>query len=182
MKPILPMSTLVLWGMALVLSISFLPACGGSTEPDDPPISGIARTAENGTLIEDDPTDWLPRLTESGTGGGGGGVVVTPPATNDPLALGPAFPNPTTSKVSLQFALAEKANVRIWVVDSNGDKVQDLVAGDSLAAGQFTIDWEVRDQSGTALVPPGLYRVHFSARRGGNSTEARSFGDVMVEL
>ena len=182
MTPILPMSTLVLWGMALVLSISFLPACGSSTEPDDPPISGIARTAENGTLIEDDPTDWLPRLAESGTGGGGGGgVVVSPPVTDDPLALGPAFPNPTTSKVSLQFALAEKANVRIWVVDSDGNKVQDLIAGNSLVAGQFTIDWEVRDQSGAALVPPGLYRVYFSARYGQKSTEARSFGDVKVE-
>lgn len=180
MKPVFPMSALVLWGLAFVLSIFFLPACGGSTDPEDPPISGIARTAENGIVIEDDPTDWQPRLTESGAGGGG--VVVTPPATNDPLTLGPAFPNPATSTVSLQFALAETSTVRIWVVDSNGEKVQDLVAGDNLAAGQFTIDWEVRDQSGTALVAPGLYRVHFSARRGGNSTEARSFGDVMVEL
>lgn len=166
------------WGLALVLSILFLPSCGGSTDPDDPPISGIVRTEANGAIIEEDVLDWQPRMVESSGGGGGVGVVHT---GDSDFAFAPAYPNPATESTALSFTLPENAVVHVWVVDKDGDKVQDLIAGDALSAGQHTIEWQVKDGSGDVLVPPGLYRVYFLIKHGKDLTEVRSFGDVGVE-
>lgn len=177
MRRIFPPFTLYLWGAAFLLSIFFLPSCGGSTDPDEPPISGIVETNDIGAILQEDPADWLPRMVTSS----GGGTVIVPDPTSEFFSVGPAFPNPASAKTRLQFALGEKAQVHIWVVDADGNRVQDVMEGDSLTAGQFMVDWNLRNSSGNRLVAPGLYRVRFLVRHGQNSTEERSFGDVQVE-
>jgi len=75
--------------------------------------------------------------------------------------LRPAMPNPFNPQTTLSFSLKEDAVVELAVFSLRGERVCQLVS-ESRSAGEHSVIWNGRDQSGAAL-PSGVYLARFSA-------------------
>jgi hypothetical protein len=87
--------------------------------------------------------------------------VVTPAPMYEGLELA-AWPNPTLRSVSVEFRLAEAANVRLEVYDVRGGRVASIVDGRILGAGVHRATWDGRDASGSRAAA-GVYLVRATA-------------------
>lgn len=76
--------------------------------------------------------------------------------------LGAAAPNPAAGPVTVRFSLAERARVRLEVLDLLGRRVRVLVADEWLRAGWHAWEWDGRSAAGRASAP-GVYRVRLCA-------------------
>jgi hypothetical protein len=118
---------------------------------------GITPTDPQGTVVGlPDPSDW-------GCLGGQASVPAdVPPQPPTQVCFNPAYPNPSSSGVSLSFTLPRASLVSIAVYgQKHGPHSAFLVrtlAEQNLAAGVFTQLWDGNDDQG-ARVPPGLYRA-----------------------
>jgi len=94
-------------------------------------------------------------------------------AVSDPGARGvrfaPPAPNPFRLDTRLRFALVEPGRVTIRLFDTGGRAVRTLAAG-TWEAGEHSVVWDGRDESGRA-VSSGTYFARLSA--GGRTTERR---------
>lgn len=79
-------------------------------------------------------------------------VTGTLPVT---YSLGQNYPNPFNPSTTIRYALPEKAQVRIEVVNLLGQRVAILV-NETLAAGEHSVVWNGTDNSG-AQVASGIY-------------------------
>jgi len=77
------------------------------------------------------------------------------------LVLGPPVPNPFSVTTSLSIDLPEASRVHLWVADSDGLVVRDLVDA-QLPAGTHAYHWDGRDGSG-ARAPAGVYIARLTA-------------------
>ncbi|MBN1781138.1 T9SS type A sorting domain-containing protein [bacterium] len=77
------------------------------------------------------------------------------PALPERFALHPAYPNPFNPVTSVTFDLPEDAEVTLWIINSRGQCIRDLVSG-SRKAGTHVIQWDARDNRGIA-VTSGMY-------------------------
>jgi hypothetical protein len=147
------------------------------------PFEGITQTDPNGNVIgEPDEHDWgcvdrgggsaapgaasragstRSRTATADEGVTGLGVPVPPPTS---VCMYPAAPNPANAGTRLQFALPSSAHVMLRVYSrskGHGPRetavVRELL-DTNLAAGQFTLIWDLTDGHGNPL-PPGIYRV-----------------------
>jgi len=80
--------------------------------------------------------------------------------------LAPPSPNPARGAATLRFGLPRPAVVEFALYDQQGRRVRSLLSG-TQPAGERTITWDGRDESGRAL-PAGLYFVRLA-------TEGRTF-------
>jgi len=78
-----------------------------------------------------------------------------------------AFPNPSGSKVLLQFRLEREGKAAIAIYDSKGRRVRGL-AEQVRAAGWNVVEWDGRDDRGRA-VPEGTYFARLAAPDGTRS-------------
>ena len=151
----------------MLLSLSLLSSCG-VFDPDDIDISGITRTSEDGTVIENDPDDWRMQ-----------GVVG---AGQTFASVKPAYPNPVSSEkaVTFCFSLQVSADVQYNVVNKDGEKVSQILS-DRLDSGSYLFAWDFKD-SDRNKVSPGLYRVtatFVDAPKGENHLS--TYGDIEIE-
>lgn len=77
------------------------------------------------------------------------------------LRLGPAQPNPAERATRFAFELPRATAIELVVHDLTGRAVRVLSRG-AHAAGRFTVDWDLRDDTGHA-VPAGIYFVRLVA-------------------
>jgi len=82
------------------------------------------------------------------------------------MFLAPPAPNPARGATTLRFGLPRPARVELALYDQQGRRVRSLLSG-TQPAGERTITWDGRDESGRAL-PAGLYFVRLA-------TEGRTF-------
>ncbi len=75
-------------------------------------------------------------------------------------ALGQCHPNPFNPQTSLPFTLTEAGRVDLRVYDVSGNLVKILVAGETRAAGEYTVVWHGRDQAGNKA-SAGVYFYQF---------------------
>jgi len=73
-------------------------------------------------------------------------------ATN---SLGMNYPNPFSSKTTINYSLVEKNNVVIDIFSSNGKKINTIV-NTRLPAGSYSVDWDGNDNNDNT-VPAGIY-------------------------
>ena len=170
---------------AAVASLTLLGAAPPHRLPPclNTPFEGITQTDPNGNVIgEPDKHDWgcvdrgsggaapgaasrtAPARARTATADEGAtalGVPVGPPPA---LCMEPAAPNPASAGTRLQFALPSSAHVTLSVYSrsqGHGPRetvvVRELMDTD-LAAGQFTLIWDLTDEHGNPL-PPGIYRA-----------------------
>jgi flagellar hook assembly protein FlgD len=71
------------------------------------------------------------------------------------------MPNPFNPQTTLNFSLKDDAMVDLAVFSLRGERVRQLVS-ESRSAGEHSIVWNGRDQSGAAL-PSSVYLARFSA-------------------
>ena len=62
------------------------------------------------------------------------------------------FPNPASRQITLQYSLAEQANVSVQVVNLTGEQVALLQPGTTLPSGQYQLEYSMN-------LPAGLYFV-----------------------
>lgn len=94
-----------------------------------------------------------------------GTVSAESPAQVTALALGSAFPNPTTGLVTLPLRLAEAdAAVLVRVLDVTGRVVAVLADGAAMPAGEHRLEWDA------SRLPAGLYIVQVQAATGTATT------------
>ncbi len=79
-------------------------------------------------------------------------------------ALEPSYPNPFDSSTMVRFALESPSEVRLEIFDSSGRLVRTLASGPH-GAGEFSIDWNGRDDGGRD-VSPGVYFNRLTTERG----------------
>lgn len=72
----------------------------------------------------------------------------------------PAVPNPFNPRTEIMFELAREANISLDVYDLEGRKVRTL-ARESLAAGEYRMVWNGRDEGGR-LLGSGVYLVRLA--------------------
>jgi hypothetical protein len=90
-----------------------------------------------------------------------GTVEVAGPALPRAVFLAPPAPNPARGATTLRFGLPRAARVELALYDQQGRRVRSLLGG-MQPAGERTIAWDGRDESGRAL-PAGLYFVRLAA-------------------
>ena len=150
---------------SILLCLALFISCG-TTDPATSEISGITRTYENGTVVEVDPDDW--RVTV---------------ASGDPTlwaTIAPASPNPATSWCEFNFRVSRPVLLQLYIVNREGEEVRAL-ANDSFAtAGDFLVEWDLKDNEGE-LLAPGLYRAIISLTDA-NAPDNRitSYGDIEI--
>ncbi len=83
------------------------------------------------------------------------------PAMPTVTVLRKAMPNPFNPQTTLSFSLKEDAMVDLAVFSLRGERVRQLVS-ENRAAGEYSIVWNGRNQSG-AVLPSGVYLARFSA-------------------
>jgi hypothetical protein len=82
------------------------------------------------------------------------------------------YPNPFNPTTNVKFAIPAKSNVEIVVFDMLGRKVRTLVS-ENLAANVYSVEWNGRNDNGTALAS-GIYNIRMTA----NSELGNTFTDV----
>jgi hypothetical protein len=90
-----------------------------------------------------------------------GTVDVPGPALPRAVFLAPPAPNPARGATTLRFGLPREARVELALYDQQGRRVRSLLSG-TQPAGERTITWDGRDESGRAL-PAGLYFVRLAS-------------------
>jgi hypothetical protein len=95
-----------------------------------------------------------------------GTVDVPGAAVPRAVFLAPPAPNPAHGATTLRFGLPRTAKVELALYDQQGRRVRSLLGG-MQPAGEQTITWNGRDESGRSL-PAGLYFVRLA-------TEGRTF-------
>lgn len=85
----------------------------------------------------------------------------TGPVLPTQFALSQNQPNPFSSATTIRFALPRATQIRLEVFDSQGRRVRTLAQGD-WAAGYQSIDWDKRNEAGSA-VRPGVYLYRLTA-------------------
>ncbi len=78
------------------------------------------------------------------------------------VSLGPAYPNPFRSQVSMRLELPREDRVRLEVYDVLGRRVKVLADGD-YAPGAHEFTWDGRNEIG-ARVEAGIYMIHLEAQ------------------
>jgi hypothetical protein len=66
-----------------------------------------------------------------------------------------AWPNPSASEVTIEYALPADSNVRITIHDCRGRRVRSL-GGAAQACGPHRLEWDGKDAKGRG-VGPGIY-------------------------
>ncbi|MCK4578806.1 MAG: hypothetical protein KAU50_08445 [Candidatus Marinimicrobia bacterium] len=128
---------------------------------DQEEFTGITETDYLGRLIgEIDSTDW-----DAPDSSGNGGIP-------DRYAFNPAYPNPTSVSLTLQWQLPVSSQTSLVILAAVDDTVVQLVKG-MLPAGSFRVIWSLQDADSTR-VPAAIYRAVFQA---GNY---QSHGDIQV--
>lgn len=91
-------------------------------------------------------------------------LAAEPPAPTTWAVLGPSFPNPASSRMSIPFSLAAPGRVALRLYDASGRFVTTLFDGEA-RAGSFAAPWDGLDDSGRR-VPAGIYFAHLSGAPG----------------
>jgi len=91
---------------------------------------------------------------------------------NDDVAAPPPSslncgPNPFTASTSVRFALKNASRCSLSVFNLRGQRAR-ILQDTALGAGEHSVDWDGRDDSGSRL-PSGLYIVRLSAANGSRS-------------
>lgn len=84
-------------------------------------------------------------------------LVGVEPSSTGRVELGPAFPNPSSDRVTLQFSLPHESDVTIAAYDITGRRLRTLRQG-RVEPGVNFVDWNYRDDTGEQ-VPTGLYLI-----------------------
>jgi hypothetical protein len=140
----------------LICSLLFLVQCSDDetvmgTDTGSKAFEGITITSEAGTVMGGDSDDWCY-------------IAGTPKASDlipNHYSMYPAFPNPCYDNISFQYDLPLMVDVYITIVNVSGDTVRTL-AYYGQAPGTYTLDWDLRDNGGTA-VTPGIYHCLLEA-------------------
>jgi hypothetical protein len=116
---------------------------------------GTAGTGVNGTIVGSVTTNW----TRVGCGPWVTGVDDQQPALE--FALRSVSPNPMRKDASFTFALPQRAEVSMEVVDLQGRRVATVAQG-QYEAGVHRVSWNGATRAG-GPAPAGVYFVRFSA-------------------
>ena len=81
------------------------------------------------------------------------------------LALMQASPNPFSSSTIIGYSVPGSGDVRLEVYDMSGRLVNRLEDSESAEAGEYSIEWDGRDASGS-LVPDGVYLYRLTTSEG----------------
>jgi len=85
------------------------------------------------------------------------------------FALGQNYPNPFNPTTSIEYNVADAANVSIRIYNVLGQQVRTLVNG-QMSPGRYTVQWDARDEAGQSM-PSGLYIYRMEA---GSFSQTRS--------
>jgi hypothetical protein len=85
-------------------------------------------------------------------------VAVTQDAIPDRFDLGPVFPNPTSGRSRLEFAVPRESYVEVTVHDVQGRRLAYLAAG-RYQPGRYQITWNGEVEHRRA--PTGLYFIRY---------------------
>ncbi len=83
-------------------------------------------------------------------------TAVPPGNTPDAVSILRASPNPFSPRTTISYELDAPATVDLSIFDARGRRVQTLVGGQWLAAGEHQVTWDGRDAKGRA-VAGGVY-------------------------
>jgi FG-GAP-like repeat/FG-GAP repeat len=89
------------------------------------------------------------------------GVAAVPPPTHRPIALGPAWPNPTHGGIAIRFSVAGPGRAILRIFDVQGRLVRSFADG-TWSPGEHDVYWDRRTSSGT-LAPAGVYFCELTA-------------------
>ena len=146
------MNHLVVISVSITCAVLSFIGCKNSVEPPRNPTPGITVTQRDGSggykVLSVDTADWRlnpqpkPDFQFEQTG---------------PLStyISPAFPNPSSDSVSIQFSLSSGGSVTFRIFDADSNLVRDLFEQD-LGAGFCRVNWNLKDDTGTR-VKPGFY-------------------------
>ncbi|MFQ5605140.1 MAG: FG-GAP-like repeat-containing protein [bacterium] len=79
------------------------------------------------------------------------------------------YPNPFNPTTNVKFVLPNKNTISLKIFNSRGREVRTLIAGEVYAAGEHTVQWDARDDSGNR-VASGVYLYTLTY---GNVTKSR---------
>ena len=63
------------------------------------------------------------------------------------------YPNPTTNKLTINFAVAASSNINIYLHDINGKVIKELHAMKKYKPGKYSLTIQIED------ISPGIYNV-----------------------
>lgn len=89
-------------------------------------------------------------------------TAVEPSLGASDFQLAAPRPNPFFARTALQLTLARQTTVGLAIYDALGRRIRTLLAGESMAPGSYSVDWDGRDASG-ARVASGVYFAQLSA-------------------
>jgi len=130
---------------------------------------GIVKTDSTGVIIKDDPLDWQPRYNSNN-----GGSI----STADSFCFRPAYPNPTTRKSIIPFAVPQMVRGKI-ILKSSPSTTIETIFDDTLPRGIFQLHFDFTANSLTNK--NGIYRFYFefSSLDSGKILK-KSFGDIQL--
>ena len=163
----------------LLLIALLIVGCEEDGNPELDNFSGITEIDSDGNIISEDSDDWYgseyrnthcvtDTESESDISEGEIGINIAIPTTYSFL---PAFPNPFDSLVSIYYGLPTDSDVKIRIIDRNGNQIQMLV-NDTQGAGYYCVSWDGKDDTGD-IIDSELYRLLFHAG------DFFSHGDIM---
>ena len=167
--------------MKKLLLIALLIVGCDNSEDENPELdnfTGITEIDSDGNIISEDSDDWYGSeyrnthcvtYTESESDISEGVIVETMIPTT--YSFLPAFPNPFDSLVSIHYGLHSVSNVKIRIIDRDGNQIQMLV-NDTQDAGSYCVSWDGKDDNGD-IIGSELYRLLFRAG------DFFSHGDIM---
>ena len=123
--------------------------------------SGLVNDYVLSLAVEEDNTLWI------GTNGGllkyTGETITAVDEEPTPKALSTvtSYPNPFNPSTTISFTLPESGHAKLTVYNLAGQKVRTL-ADESMAAGNHTVVWDGRDDTGNA-VAAGVYLTRLNA-------------------
>lgn len=154
--------------LAIAPALLLLATCSESTNPvtdDELDFSGITRTLDHSTIIEDDTADWQPRSLDVGNG---------------LVFFRPAVPNPASVACSVLFNISEGSLVKMLVVSRTRDTVITLTDALFFYRGPYVATWDLSDKRGNP-VAAGIYRIYSTVISATDSSRrVDSYGDVEV--
>jgi hypothetical protein len=119
-------------------------------------IEGQLGCEMNGGIYQGDGTDCDPNPCLTSAVGSEFGSVSSP-------RVGPV-PSPSTGEVAIRYRLSGTSTVGVVIFDSSGRQVRHLTDG-SRPAGNYSLKWDGRDDSGNEL-PPGVYHTRVETAAG----------------
>jgi Zn-dependent metalloprotease len=88
-------------------------------------------------------------------------ILTSPAGSSTSLKLLQNYPNPFHDITSIPFVLPAAGAVRLDIYNSGGENVRRITSS-SFPAGEHTLTWDARDDSGNR-VPPGIYIIHLNS-------------------